>query len=107
MKVKEATNKNMKNFLILEQLSYGCWRWIEHIGWVTDHFFSLVYVLSPMGGEREFSSLMEFDKKSECMFMKDKLNSEIVKNNEPHKSPFPPFLQIPHILIISISLSLK
>lgn len=69
---------------MLRQLDSGCWRWIEYVGWEVDRFFSIVYILSPLGGIIELVNPLCFGlNRRKCMDEKERLNSEIVKDNEP------------------------
>lgn len=78
------TDKSKEYLLELRQLHDGCFRWIEHIGWLVDQFMGQYTFMSPMSPIPDvLNNCLYFgtDKKR-CMFMKLKLNSEIVMKHE-------------------------
>ena len=78
------TDKSKEYLLELRQLHDGCFRWIEHVGWLVDQFMGQYTFMSPMSPTPDvLNNCLYFgtDKKH-CMFMKLKLNSEIVMKHE-------------------------
>lgn len=79
------TDKSKEYLLELRQLHGGCYRWIEHVGWLVEQFLGQYTFMSPMSPIPDVfvNNCIYFgtDKKR-CMFMKDKLNSEIVMRDE-------------------------
>lgn len=78
------TDKSKEYLLELRQLYDGTYRWIEHVGWLVEQFFGQCTFMSPMSPTPDvLNNCIYFgtDKKR-CMFMKDKLNSEIVMRDE-------------------------
>lgn len=76
-------HKPKEYLLELRQLD-GCFRWIEHVGWLVDQFMGEYTFMSPMSPIPDvLTNCLYFgtDKKL-CMFMKLKLNSEIVMKYE-------------------------
>lgn len=78
------SDKSKEYLLELRQLHDGCFRWIEHVGWLVDRFMGQYTFMSPMSPIPDvLNNCLYFgtDKKS-CMFMKLKLNSEFVMKHE-------------------------
>ena len=78
------SDKSKEYLLELRQLHDGCFRWIEHVGWLVDQFMGQYTFMSPMSPIPDvLNNCLYFgtDKKR-CMFMKLKLNSEIVMKHE-------------------------
>ena len=82
---KKGLDKDIKYFLHFERLSFfTVMRWIEYTGWIiAEPSDDIIIITTPMGGQIRLRNALQFEKRKECMFMKDKLNSEIVKENEP------------------------
>ncbi|NDV80784.1 hypothetical protein [Bacteroides sp. 51] len=89
MRIKELRKKGadqvLKYFLQLQRGEiFAVMRWIEYTGWIIDESSpDIIVIRSPMGGQIRLVNAIQFDSKKECVFMKDKLNSEIVKESEP------------------------
>ena len=78
------TDKTKEYILELRQLHDGCFRWIEHVGWLIEQFMGQYTFMSPISPHPDvLNNCLYFgtDHK-QCMFMKDKLNSEIVMQHE-------------------------
>lgn len=82
---KKGLDEDLRYFLQLEQLSTSkVMRWIEYCGWIIERPDQhLIIILSQMGSSTHLIDAMMFETKKDCLFMKDKLNSEIVKEYEP------------------------
>lgn len=87
-RLKDYTPKNQPiNFLSLEWLPTAyCLRWIENRGWIVSQDDVSITVLSPLGSNDRFEQKkvrLYGDDRKRMMFDKDRLNSEIVKEQEP------------------------
>lgn len=87
---KRGLDKDLKYFLVLLSIQStfnpktSIKRWIEYVGWVIDKPKpDMIVIHSPMGGQDTLVNALEFETRKECLFTKDKLNSEIVKEHEP------------------------
>ena len=59
-------------------------RYIEHKGWLVSAFFNDVTIINSMGREEVLHNCLCFGTdRRKCMRMKSKLNSEIVRSEEP------------------------
>lgn len=60
------------------------YRYIEHQGWLVSQFFDVVTIINSMGREEVLHNCLCFgNDRHRCMRMKNKLNSEIVRSQEP------------------------
>ena len=78
------TDRTKEYLLELRQLHDGCFRWIEHVGWLVEQFMGQYTFMSPMSPYPDvLNNCLYFgNDRKRCMFMKDKLNSEIVMRDE-------------------------
>ena len=59
-------------------------RWIERKGWLVSAFFNDVTIINSMGREEVLHNCLCFGTdRRKCMRMKSRLNSEIVRSDEP------------------------
>ena len=83
--------KKLEYFLALRTLGNDCRRWIEYIGWEVDQDDTGVYITTPINpiSVRLEGVLCFGNNKLICLRKKDKLNSEIVRNEEPETFRLP------------------
>lgn len=77
--------KALEYFLVLRTLYNGCRRWIECIGWEVDRDDTSLYIITPINPtpEKLEGALCFGHNKKLCLREKDRLNSEIVRDEEP------------------------
>ncbi len=80
-----------KYFLEKKMLDYfPVYRWINHVGYIIGQPEPGITIIhSPMGGQHILKNALVFNNRKECRFMKNKLNSEIVKESEPQNWALP------------------
>ena len=77
--------KKLEYFLVLRTLDNGCRRWIEHVGWEVDRDDTGIYITTPIDPTLKYlkDALCLGNLKRLCLWEKDRLNSEIVRDEEP------------------------
>lgn len=90
MRIRKV-RKALEYFLVLRTLDNGCRRWIEHVGWEVDRNDTSVYITTPINPtpERLEGALCFGNYKHICLWEKDRLNSEIVRDEEPETFQLP------------------
>ena len=81
MRIHEGRN-TLEYFLVLHTLYNGCRRWIECIGWEVGRDDTGIYIITPISprpDKLEGGLCFGHDKKR-CLWEKDRLNSEIVRD---------------------------
>ncbi len=85
--------KRSDYFLHLKLLDTSkVWRWIEYRGWETGRTQTRISICSPMGGTEEFDLAVTRcygQDIKRCKFDRQKMNSEIVKRDEPNTFLYP------------------
>lgn len=90
MRIHEV-RKDMEYFLVLEVLGNGCRRWIEHVGREVGRDDTGIYIVTPISPAPRYleGALCFGHNKGLCLWEKNRLNSEIVRNEEPETFLFP------------------
>lgn len=95
MRIRKV-RKALEYFLVLRTLDNGCRRWIEYIGWEVDRDDTGVYITTPINptpkrleGSRCFGNYKHI-----CLREKDRLNSEIVRDEEPETFKLPTWQEL-------------
>ena len=77
--------KELEYFLVLKTLGNGCRRWIEHVGWEVGRDDTGIYITTPIDPTPKYlkDALCFGNLKRLYLWEKDRLNSEIVRDEEP------------------------
>lgn len=79
-------NDKTKEYLLeYREIHNGVFRWIKHVGWLIGQFSGQYIFLSPISPYPDVytNNCIYFGKDHKrCMFMQDKLNSEIVMRSD-------------------------
>ena len=83
--------KELEYFLVLRTLASACRRWIEYVGWEVGRDDTGIYITTPISPEPKYleGALCFGNYKHLCLWEKDRLNSEIVREEEPETFQLP------------------